>query len=275
MSEPINLISLGAGVQSSAMSLMAAAGEITPMPSAAIFADTQAEPASVYNWLNWLETQLPFPVIRVSRGSLTEQALKIRTTKDGRKFSSSDIPMYCRNADGSQGKIRNRACTADFKIHPILKKARELGNVPRGCKTVRVIQWIGISLDEISRMKPSRDKWAQSRWPLIELELSRNDCLRWMESKGYPPPPRSACVYCPYHSNSEWRRLRDQEPKEFARAVQFERDLQAAKGASENFHSVPFLHRSIVPLDQVDLSTDTERGQLDFWTEECEGMCGV
>ncbi len=39
----VHTISLGAGVQSSTMALMAAAGEITPMPAAAIFADTQAE----------------------------------------------------------------------------------------------------------------------------------------------------------------------------------------------------------------------------------------
>jgi len=53
--EPLHIISLGAGVQSSTMALMAAAGEITPMPTAAIFADTQDEPASVYRWLDWLE----------------------------------------------------------------------------------------------------------------------------------------------------------------------------------------------------------------------------
>jgi hypothetical protein len=54
MSEPIHILSLGAGVQSSTLALMAAAGEVTPMPTAAIFADTQDEPASVYRWLDWL-----------------------------------------------------------------------------------------------------------------------------------------------------------------------------------------------------------------------------
>ena len=65
-----HFISLGAGVQSSAMAFMAAHGEITPMPEAAIFADTQAEPQSVYDWLDWLEKQLPFPVYRVTKGDL-------------------------------------------------------------------------------------------------------------------------------------------------------------------------------------------------------------
>ena len=39
-----HIISLGAGVQSSTMALMAAHGEIGPMPDCAIFADTGAEP---------------------------------------------------------------------------------------------------------------------------------------------------------------------------------------------------------------------------------------
>lgn len=64
------------------MALMAAHGKITPMPHAAIFADTQAEPESVYRWLDWLEKQLPFPVHRVTAGSLFKDTLRIRERKD-------------------------------------------------------------------------------------------------------------------------------------------------------------------------------------------------
>ena len=81
-----NVISLGAGVQSSTMALMAARGLITPMPDAAIFADTQDEPASVYRWLDWLEKQLPFPVNRVTRGRLSTAALEMRISKAGVKY---------------------------------------------------------------------------------------------------------------------------------------------------------------------------------------------
>jgi hypothetical protein len=107
--------------------------------------------------------------------------------------------------------------------------------------------------------------------------MTRHDCKNWMERHGYPKPPRSACVFCPFHNNTEWRRLRDEEPAEFARAVQFEKDLQAAKTASDNFSSIPYLHRSCVPLDMVDLSTPEDRGQtvLFGFENECEGMCGV
>lgn len=273
--KPIHIISLGAGVQSSTMSLMAACGEITPMPKAAIFADTQAEPASVYKWLDWLEKQLPFPVIRVSAGSLKDQALKMTTTKDGRKFTKTNIPFFTLSADNQLGKIVLRGCTRDFKLHPIRKGVRELVEIKRGEKQVRVIQWIGISLDEVYRMKESRDLWQQNRWPIIEKRMARADCLRWMESHGYPKPPRSACVFCPFHNNDEWRRLKIEEPEEFKKAVEFERAVQEAKSNSNNFDSKPFLHRTCVPLDQVDLSTDYDRGQLDLFNNECEGMCGV
>lgn len=272
---PIHLISLGAGVQSSTMALMAKHGEIEPMPTAAIFADTQDEPASVYSWLDWLESQLPFPVYRVTRDRLSEAALRMKTTKDGRRFTRTDIPFFTLSADNQIGKIVKRGCTRDFKLAPIFKKAQQIACVPRGCKDIAVIQWIGISLDEVSRMKDSRDRWIQNRWPLIEKRMSRHDCKQWMKSHGYPEPPRSACVFCPFHHDSEWRRLKNNEPAEFENAVQFERAIQKAKASSQNFASTPFLHRSCIPLDQVDFSRDTDRGQMTMWNEECEGMCGV
>jgi hypothetical protein len=143
---------------------MAAHGETPglPTPAGAIFADTQDEPASVYAWLDWLEAEIarcphPFPVHRVTRGKLSERTLTIKTTADGRKFSSTDVPFFTLNHDGSQGKVTNRSCTRDFKITPILRKARQLAAVPRKRRAnneIHVIQWIGISLDEIYRMKP-------------------------------------------------------------------------------------------------------------------------
>ena len=185
----IHILSLGAGVQSSTLALMAAKGEVGPMPTAAIFADTQAEPASVYKWLDWLETQLPFPVIRVTAGSLTERITTTRTNrKTGNVYYSNMIPAMVLNQDGTKG-IVGRACTSTFKIEPILKAARKIGGVKRGQKHVSVIQWIGISIDEVTRMKPSREKWSEHRWPLIEIGMKRHDCLNWMRKNGYPQPP--------------------------------------------------------------------------------------
>jgi ribosomal protein L44E len=277
-----HILSLGAGVQSSTLALMAARGEVKDYPclDAAIFADTQDEPLGVYAWLDWLEQEIarsphPFPVYRVTGGRLSERALMMRVTKDGRRYSNTDIPFFTKAADGSQGKITHRACTYDYKIRPILKKARQLGGIKRGQKQVGVISWIGISLDEVHRMKMSRQPWAENCWPLVDMRMRRHDCLIWMERNGYPKPPRSSCVYCPYHSNAEWRRLKDEEPEAWQRAVQFERDLQRVKGGTDNMQAVPFLHKSLKPLDKVDLSTLEDHGQMGLWGNECEGMCGV
>ena len=278
MSDPIHILSLGAGVQSSTLALMAAKGLVTPMPQCAIFADTQAEPPSVYRWLDWLEKQLPFPVHRVTAGSLTERITTTRVNrKTGKAYYSNMIPAFTLNPDGTTG-IVGRSCTSDFKIVPILKKERQLGAIKRGQKTVGVVQWIGISLDEVSRMKDSREPWSESRWPLIEMRMNRHDCFRWMEANGYPAPPRSACSYCPFHSDAEWRRLKTEEPEEFAKAVEVEKGLQAAHASITTpgkKAGTAYLHNSLLPLDQVDFSTEEENGQINMFQNECEGMCGI
>src|SRR5438445_8781019 len=98
-----HIISLGAGVQSSVMALMASEGLITPMPRAAIFADTQAEPASVYKWLEWLESKLAFPVVRVTRGDLGKESLRVRHSKGGTAYQKPAPPLFIRDDDGKQG----------------------------------------------------------------------------------------------------------------------------------------------------------------------------
>jgi hypothetical protein len=275
--DAIHILSLGAGVQSSTLALMAAKGLVKPMPSAAIFADTHAEPESVYKWLDWLKTKLPFPVYVVSSGSLTEAVFKPRKhLKTGATYFKNLIPAYTLNPDGTRG-ITGRACTKNHKLDPMFKKAKELSGIKRGQKTIGVISWIGISLDEVSRMKPSQLKWAQNRYPLIDMDMTRHDCLRWMEKNGYPKPPRSACTYCPFHSDNEWRRMKKEEPKEFAGAVEFEEKMQQLRtleNGPNRMKGKMFLHNSLKPLGEIDFSEDNLQGNFHF-QNECEGMCGV
>ena len=274
MIEPIHIISLGAGVQSSTMALMAAHGAISPMPTAAVFADTQAEPAAVMKWLDWLETQLPFPVYRVTAGNLADESLRVGHRADGRAWMKGHVPVFVKNPDGSMGPLW-RTCTADFKLKPLLKKAREIGKVKRGEKQTRVIEWIGISIDEAHRMKPSRDPWLEKRWPLIDMGMKRHDCLRWMEANSYPKPPRSACTFCPFHSDVEWHRLKTQEPEAFAHAADYEARLQTASAQSGCHAGKLTLHRSGLNIDEVDFDTESTQGQQHFFGNDCTGLCGV
>ena len=276
-------LNLGAGVQSSCLALMAAKGQITPMPDFAVFADTQAEPQSVYDWLDWLETQLPFPVYRVTKGSLEDDSLKpAKATKkalhydEGEEYMRRIIPLFGIMPSGKKTAAIGRSCTADYKIRQIEKCIIEKAKIERGQKNVTVTQWIGISWDELQRMKDARLPWTQLRWPLIERRMTRQMCLNWMRDNGYPEPPRSACVWCPFHSDTEWRRLRDEEPKEFARAIEFDKNIRALGEKDRAMNMQVYLHNSCKPLDEINFDSDEQQGQQvwDFQAE-CEGMCGI
>ncbi len=241
----LRVISLGAGVQSTTMALMAANEEL-PMPDCAIFADTQWEPASVYKHLDWLESVLPFPVHRVSAGDI----------RDSIATGSYDpIPWHVAAGMG------RRQCTKQFKLYPIRKAVRVMlgGLTPRGgCE-----MWVGISRDEAHRMKPATVAYIENRWPLIEAGLSRADCVAKLERWGIAAP-RSACCGCPFLSDADWRERRRQP--EWAETVALSHRL-AATGQ--------YMHRSLRPLDQIDLRSWADRGQPDLFGEECEGLCGV
>ena len=171
----LTVISLGVGVQSSTMLLMAAKNEL-PNVDCAIFADTGYEPKSVYNYLNFLKKIVKFPIYQVSKGNIKNDM--INSIKNNSKFPTA--PFFTQNAiTGKKGMLR-RQCTADYKIFPIRKKLRELCNVgyrKRFPNDKYIEQWIGISTDEIQRMKPARDPYIKNRHPLIELNMSRQDCI--------------------------------------------------------------------------------------------------
>lgn len=256
-------------MQSSTLALMIAHGEIEPIDHA-IFADTGAEPMKVYEWLDWLEPKLPFPVHRVARGNLRDNVL---AAARGESKRCSSPPFYTTNGSGSEGALR-RQCTQDYKIIPIQNKVRELAGIkPRQrVKGFKVEQLIGISWDEAQRMKPSRLPFVLHSYPLIDRHMTRGHCLEWMQSKGYPLPPKSACTFCPYHDDAMWRDLQLNDPESFVDAVMVDRAIRNGFSGSTHKH---YLHRSLKPIDEIDFTTAEEAGQGRLFGNECEGMCGV
>lgn len=264
----LRVLSLGAGVQSTTMLLMGLRGEFGPPPDVAIFADTQWEPRAVYEHLDWLEREVaPFLIHRVSIGNIRAAVLD-------RSKRNAQPPFYVlSNASNRETMIR-RQCTKGYKIEPIQRAMRELlgfqprQRIPAGAAE----QWLGISLDEVSRMRSSRQAWITHRYPLVDARMSRHDCLRWLDRNGFPRPPKSACIGCPYHSDAMWRDMRDNDPESWRDAVEFDRALRTT--GVRGITGEPFLHRSLVPLDEVDLSTLEDHGQLSAWGNECSGHCG-
>ena len=176
----LRILSLGAGVQSSTVALMMEKGLIDK-PDAAIFADTHAEPKYVYEWLEWLKTQLSFPVLTTTHGSLKAKVL------DEKAFIS--IPIFSKNQHTGKKGLMRRQCTREYKITPVNQKVRELLGLAKYKRVkpgTQVEMIMGISLDEVSRMATNQVKYIKNVYPLIDMKMRRTDCIEWMDAQGYP-----------------------------------------------------------------------------------------
>lgn len=267
MNEPLNVISLGAGVQSSAVLLMSYEGDL-PQADYAIFADTGWEPKAVYEHLDRLEDAVAdrIPILRVSAGNIRDELMAVGTS--GKPPSP---PLFVEGSDGRASLLR-RQCTKAYKLAPIYRAMRELTTLPDRKRGTAVRLWMGISLDEVERMKPNRERWVENVYPLIDHRLTRWDCQQWLATRGWSAA-KSACIGCPFHSREMWRQMKDEAPEEFEDAVAVDRAIRHAPGIKA---PAAFLHRDLVPLDMVDLSRPEDRGQLTFgFTNECEGMCAL
>jgi hypothetical protein len=269
MTYKLRILSLGAGVQSSTLLLMAEKGIIEPF-DCAIFADTGWESHATYQWLEWLKQTCKTPIITATGkyGNIYDHTINApqrRQNGNGGRNCGVALPIYLTlNGVGGMGM---RQCTDKWKIQPIKQEARRLlGLVPRQRAPKDCVeQVVGISLDEARRMKPSRDRMSFLSYPLVHMGMTRLDCMNWLTRNGYPIPPKSSCVGCPFHSNNEWREVM-KSPVEWQQAVNLDNRIRSIEGFRGNL----FLHRSCKPLEEVDLSTPEERGQgvFDFIKDE-------
>lgn len=262
----MNIISLGAGVQSSVMALMGDCGEL-PKPDAAIFADTGWEPKEVYMNLEWLTRKLSFPVYTVKAGNLRNEI--IESAKN--KVRVSNPPFFTDMGGGKEGRLW-RSCTRDFKVYPIRKKLRELLGQKRIVSKKPLINLrIGISTDEATRMKDSQVPWIKNEYPLIEKRLSRQDCLQWFKDR-YPKRtlPKSSCIGCPFHNNELWKDMKKNDSVSWKDAVVIDRLIR--NGIYKTTKNL-YIHRSLKPLE--DINFNPQSNQIEMFGEECEGLCGV
>ena len=276
----LTYLSFGAGVQSTALLVCSNLGlHGVPRADVAIFADTGYEPQYVYDQLETMRkwSEIPITSVRPRPQTIAESKAAV-------------IPAFV-NRNGVRG-ILQRQCTSNWKIDPITREAqRILGYRPRQRVKKSCRALIGISVDEAHRMKPNQAKWITSAWPLVDARLRRSDCLRIIADAGLPKPERSACYFCPFHSMSEWKFLRDKHPSEFAKAVAHDASLRDKRGGPELLPL--YLHRQLVPLDQVVFDRPEQplfaefggvnpasflalpSDEADAFGNECEGVCGV
>jgi 3'-phosphoadenosine 5'-phosphosulfate sulfotransferase (PAPS reductase)/FAD synthetase len=288
--EPIRVLSFGAGVQSTALLLKSATGVI-PKVQHCVFADTGYEPKAVYEHLEWCvkfakSHDIPVHIVKAKGEGIKNDIVNNITKPDGSRFAS--VPFFTIDKDGKKGMGR-RQCTNEYKIQPVHKFLRReilgLKHGERAPKEIKIEQWMGITFDEVTRAKPSREKWLSHVYPYLnwggeffENHWRRYQVIEWLE-KTFPEVkvPRSACVFCPYHSNEEWAKIK-QNKKEWDELVEFDKTIrndQRPLGKNKEITLPQYLHKSCKPIDEVDFRTLEEKGQGTLWDNECEGMCGM
>jgi 3'-phosphoadenosine 5'-phosphosulfate sulfotransferase (PAPS reductase)/FAD synthetase len=257
----LRLLSLGAGVQSLTVLLLACEARI-PKFDCALFADTGWEPRAVYDQLakvTRIARQAGIPVQIVSSGNIRRDALDPSS-----RFVT--MPLHVRNPDGSKGMAR-RQCTGEYKIKPLKAAARQMLGYPHPIRVpagVYAEQAIGISVDEIHRAKDSDVRYLRNVFPLLDLRMTRADCLTYLAEQGFGDTVKSACVGCPYSGDARLRWIRDTEPEAWADLIDFDRKIRngspRAIAEGKPLRGQFFVHRSLQPLDQVDLD-DRQRSR--------------
>lgn len=176
-------LSLGWGVQSFTLAALSALGEL-PKLDAAIHSDTTHEREATYafaaQWTPWL----------------IEHGIQVATVRNEARggtdvvIGGNETPIPARTLRDGNGGRMHRQCTNTWKIQPIRRYLQE----HRNGQPVEL--WLGISTDEWHRAKDADVGYITHRFPLLELGMSRADCLNWLEAHGLPSPGKSSCTFC-------------------------------------------------------------------------------
>ena len=258
----MKVISLGMGVQSTAMYMMSSKN-IIERADHAVFADPGAESPKTYETmeliLDWQKLNDGIPIHVTKEKNLYKDILNQKNST-GHRLAS--IPAFTDNG----GMIR-RQCTYEYKIQPVIQQIRKLHNLkPRKHMPITQV-WLGISLDEIERMKESLLPRVEYYYPLIESRMTRGDCMQIFDRFNFPRPPKSSCVFCPFHSDKNWKDIKDNDPESFEKAIEVD---EAIRDMSQRGLDEPiFIHRSCKPLKDVEFADQQEL----FMCEE--GFCGL
>ncbi len=231
--ERTSIWACGGGTQSSAIAALIVGGRL-PKPELAVIVDTEREMSTTWDYVR--------SVLEPSLASVGVALHRVRKSKyETRDLQSGTgtllVPVFT-TQNGRVGKLSNY-CSSYWKREIIKRWANA-----QGVKAATI--WLGISTDEKRRVQPHRsDKWHQG-YPLIDLGMSRADCVAAVAAMGWPPPPKSRCRACPNQTQDEWREVKA-SPVDWLGAVA---DDQAIRALDPH----AFVHSDCVPLEQADLS---------------------
>ena len=262
MRPSLKVQSWGGGVESWTLSAMMALGEY-PRADVLIFADTHHEGQGTYDfarrWTPWLgEHGLILVTVEGKRTEVVREDWS----------NSVLIPAFTVDRQtGAEGQVR-RQCTRDWKITPIRHWIRE-ELVRRHMKAMpgAVECWQGISWDEVQRMRASDVKYITNVYPLVDLRMTRRDCITWLEAHKLPIPPKSACTFCPFKSIAMWKELKHKGGQDWQEAVEV--DLAVREKRAK--HGLFYIHPARKPLPEAVVIPEDEGAYQVSMNIGCEG----
>ena len=247
-------LSLGAGVDTTAISLMP---DVMDKVDFVLFADTGGENPETYEYLDkYLKPhfeKIHKPLIIVHGEEKVDDI--IETNMERAYLGWKIIPTRA-----------FRHCTDKWKIKPMEKYLK--ANYPK--ENLRVV--IGIAYDEWQRMNNTRWEGQEVWYPLIDKEMTRDDCKKYILKQGFPVPPKSGCFYCPFQRLDQWKTLRNNHSDLWERAIKLEKNgSRYPEMTLSNFKK----KGKPLTLKQVDKQLGKSLYDYDYdpANEECSGAC--
>ena len=274
----MKVISLGMGVQSTALYYMSSIGEL-PRADVAIFADTGGEKQATLDYyevlLEWQHKHNGIPLHKADYRNLKEDIL----TKYPKGERVASIPAFTKAKDGSKGMVR-RQCTSEYKIWQVDRKIKDILNLTKTSRYPKIDIWNGITMDEIQRMVKPPQKWKTMVYPFCGysidsngkatkidgLQMRRGDVVEWFKSHDLPLPEKSSCVFCPFMSDAHWLRVKRTDPQGFEEAIVVDEAIRN----HPKLNSEQYLHRSLIPLKDVQF----DEAQTEMFGD-CYGFCHI
>ncbi len=231
----MKILSCGSGMQSTALALMACENKTkgivhkeVPVYDAVVFCDLGLEPAWVMNQTMFIkkaceDAGIPFYIIE-------SPLYKDYMNKFGNSRVTS-IPFWSIDENGKKGKML-RNCTLDYKINLIEKFFKyELLHyryrqriLPEDMKAHEM--HIGFSKEEERRCKENPGKFFVNKFPLCEMNLTRADNYKYILEVWGLDTKASACCFCPFHTNYFFNYIKDNEPDDYNKTVEFDEMLE-------------------------------------------------